>query len=62
MHILFYNDVRHNVSIICGDPCLHVQSELCMCDVVLIILILHLSVTSVMSVRAGGHGKPFDPS
>ena len=31
----------------------------------IIILILHLSVTSVMSVmsvRAGGHGKPFDPT
>ena len=29
----------------------------------IIILILHLSVCeSVCDVRAGGHGKPFDPS
>ena len=32
----------------------------CIC---IIILILHLSVSeSLRNVRAGGHGKPFDPS
>ena len=28
----------------------------------IIILILHLSICDVSDVRAGSHGKPFDPS
>ena len=41
---------------VCNNDILNVNNH------IIIILILHLSVCDVCDVRAGGHGKPFDPS